>query len=83
MRFRPMFNRIQRWSIAALAGATAYQIAGCDQEVSDILTKGFSTASIDLFTALIEAFFTGLNAADGNVSVTTQAIFEQVSAFLA
>jgi hypothetical protein len=77
-----MFNRIQRWSIAALAGATAYQVAGCDQEVSDILTEGLTTAAIEIFTAIIDAVFTQLNPQTAHVPVTVQAIFEQVSAFL-
>jgi hypothetical protein len=57
-----MFNRIQRWSIAALAGATTYKIVGCDQNIIDILTKGFTTASTDMFTAIINAFFAQLSA---------------------
>lgn len=71
MKCTNVLFRIKCWTAVLCAGGTAYQLAGCNQNVSDILTTGFADASVSLFTAIITAFFTGLNQPDGNVSVTT------------
>ena len=78
MSFSTLPMRVRRWTIATIAGASAYQMAGCSQEVSDILTNGFADASVTLFTALITALFTGMNQPNSGVSVTAQAIIDNL-----
>ena len=78
MSFSRLPMRFRRWMIGAFAAGSAYQVAGCSQEVSDILTTGFADASVTLFTSLITALFTGMNQPSSGVSVTAQAIIDSL-----
>ena len=68
MMKRSRWNRIVRATMATAVGGSAFALSGCDPEVRTTLLSGLAQTSTGLTTALITAFFQGLDNDNGTTS---------------
>jgi len=68
MMKRNRWNRIVRTAMTMAVGGSAFALSGCDPDVRTTLLTGLAQTSTGLTTALITAFFQGLNNDNGTTS---------------
>lgn len=71
MTKRGRWNRLKRAMMAMSVGGSAFALSGCDPEVRTTLLNGLAQTSTGLTTALITAFFQGLDNDNGTTSGNT------------
>lgn len=64
-------SRLARMVMATLVGGSAFQLSGCDPEVRSTLLDGLQATTTSLSTALISAFFLGLEDDEADGLTTT------------
>ncbi len=76
--------RLQQWTRRLAAGAAVFGLGGCDADVRDTLVTGTENAVVDLATAFINAFFTGLLSDDTTSTTTTvKVVFDELVRWMA
>ena len=83
-------RRVSRWLTAKrwapiLAGGLALQVnlTGCDPEVRNAVLSGVQTSLTGLITSILNAFFLAITDSSSTSQPVVQAVFENLSRWLA